>query len=168
LVVVAALAILTEAVDRGQSAANPCDEPAAPAPSVPLPQQKKASRVALRMPLVRQLLAGQSPNGIVVDEQGTRSGTLVGVQVEVRLGHPATSVRATWPWLFTDDTDTVNPPYQIIRQHVRSQGVSSVTITVLAPAYDVGAVSNWVVEPGSSIEPAAGVTDRRPPQPHCD
>src|SRR6185295_14874302 len=93
LVVVAALAILTEAVDRGQSAANPCDEPAAPAPSVPLPQQKKASRVALRMPLVRQLLAGQSPNGIVVDEQGTRSGTLVGVQVEVRLGHPATSVR---------------------------------------------------------------------------
>jgi len=37
-----------------------------------------------------------------------------------------------------DDTDTLHPPNQVIRQHVHSSRGSSVTVTVPAPAYDAG------------------------------
>jgi hypothetical protein len=69
--------------------------------------------------------------------------------------------------MLIDDTDTLDPPYQLVRQHVRSNRVWAVTITVPAPSYDAGAVSNWVSAAGGSVEPVPGTHDRRPPQPAC-
>jgi hypothetical protein len=162
----AGILILVNGNPSGSSKPPACGRRIAP-PDVPVSEQRKASQVALRMPFVRRLLANQPAGGVSVAPQGTRNGTLIGVQVLIRLGHPA-KVDAIWPWLLIDNTDTLDPPYQLVRQHVRSNQVWAVTITVPAPSYNTGAVSNWVTAPGGSVERVPGTQDRRPPQPTCD
>jgi hypothetical protein len=166
LVLVAAVMILTQAGDGRSPTASLCDQRAVAAPSVPRSVQDTASRFALDMPLVRRLLDGEPPSRVVIGEQGTRKGTLIGISTQFTLGH-AQRVDATWPWLLVDDTETLRPPYQIIQQHVRSSQVWGVTITVLAPGYDSAAVSSWHAGPGASLGPVSGAHDRRPPQPNC-
>jgi hypothetical protein len=166
LVVGAALLTLAVAGTGGRSTAGPCAPAGTVLPSVGRSQQTAASRVALRMPLVRQLLDGRPLNGVSVGAQTTRRGTLLGVQVDVRLAQPA-RVDDTWPWLLVDQTETLRPPYQIVRRRIRSNGVWAVTITVLAPSYRRSAVSGWVANPGSRATPVPGTNDRRPPQPDC-
>jgi hypothetical protein len=152
----------------GGGQTNPCATPQIAAPSVPLREQKMASRVALALPFVRRLLVGRDPSNVVVNVQGNRKGSLIGVQVLIRFSHPVLQVDATWPWLFVDDTGTMRPPYQIIRQHAQARGLSMIEITMLAPTYTRGVVSNWAVAPGGRIAPVSGAHDQRPPQAECD
>jgi hypothetical protein len=139
---------------------------AAPAPTVALPRQRHAAQVALRMPLVRRLLARRRLNGTLLDVQANRQGALIGVRVRLTLQRPVERVDATWPWLLIDNSGTLHPPYQIIRMHVQPRLLWGVGVTVLAPAYTTAVVSSWTAVDGSRT-PVAGQHDRRPRQPDC-
>jgi hypothetical protein len=102
---------------------------AAPAPTVALPRQRHAAQVALRMPLVRRLLARRRLNGTLLDVQANRQGALIGVRVRLTLQRPVERVDATWPWLLIDNSGTLHPPYQIIRMHVQPRLLWGVGVT---------------------------------------
>jgi hypothetical protein len=151
----------------GTGSTNPCNNSSFTQPKVPLQQRKAARHLALTLPLVERLLAGRSPGSVDINVETNLKGTLIGVQVAIRFQPPVRRVDATWPWLFVDDTGAMDPPYQIIRQHIDAAKLYFVQITVLAPAYQIGVVSNGGVTPGSRITPVPGAHDDRPPQPNC-
>lgn len=166
LVVVMALIALA-VVSRGSTGHYACG-PAAPLPEISFANQKRASATAMRVRVVQHLLVGDPLARVSVGSLATRGGTPIGAQVLITPEHPIPAVSAALPFLLVDDTDTMRPPYQIIRERVQAHSVSEIAIAVLAPSYRRAVFYGFQYRPGGSITPAPGSHDRRPPQPICD
>jgi len=98
-------------------------------PTLSAAQEARAAAIALAHPAVSSLVSGKPVSTLIVPWMTRKDSTLLGAGIEFTWNKPV-EVSGTWPAIYYDETEQINPPYVASSAVVSAGNVTGVHASV--------------------------------------